>query len=201
MSESAADTGSESAADDGLSVLIVDDEKEVADAYALRLRDLCDVQTAYDGEEALSIVDSEPVDIVLLDRHMPGLSGDDVLEELDDRGFYGRVLMVTAIDPGIDVFDLPFDDYLCKPVDREDLHAAIEQQRTILAYETLGEYCSVESKRSVVESELSEDKLEDHPEHAKIRERAELLKDRARRLLDDPEEQFAAFEAIGRESM
>jgi DNA-binding response OmpR family regulator len=201
VSESAADTGSESAADDGLSVLIVDDEKEVADAYALRLRDLCDVQTAYDGEEALSIVDSEPVDIVLLDRHMPGLSGDDVLEELDDRGFYGRVLMVTAIDPGIDVFDLPFDDYLCKPVDREDLHAAIEQQRTILAYETLGEYCSVESKRSVVESELSEDKLEDHPEHAKIRERAELLKDRARRLLDDPEEQFAAFEAIGRESM
>lgn len=200
MSESAADTGSESAADDGLSVLIVDDEKEVADAYALRLRDFCDVQTAYGGEEALSLVDSEPVDIILLDRHMPGLSGDDVLEKLDEREFYGRVLMVTAIDPGIDVFDLPFDDYLCKPVDREDLYVAIEQQRTILAYETLGEYCSVESKRSVVESELSEEKLEDHPEHSEIAEHAQILKERVRRLLDNPEQQLKAFEAIGRES-
>jgi DNA-binding response OmpR family regulator len=201
VSQSAADTGEESAGDDGLSVLIVDDEKEVADAYALRLRDFCTVQTAYDGEEALSIVESEPVDIILLDRHMPGLSGDDVLEELDDRGFYGRVLMVTAIDPGIDVFDLPFDDYLCKPVDREDLHAAIEQQRTILAYETLGEYCSVESKRSVVASELSKDKRDQHDEYTDIQARAETLKARARRLLEAPDEQFAAFEAIGRESM
>jgi DNA-binding NarL/FixJ family response regulator len=55
------------------------------------------------------------------DRHMPGLSGEDLLSELVDRDYYGRVVMVTAVDPGIEVLDMPFDDYLCKPVDREEL--------------------------------------------------------------------------------
>nr|WP_207225351.1 response regulator [Natrinema hispanicum] len=79
---------------ENLRALVVDDEQEVADAYALRLRGCCKVETAYSGEEALSIIDNSPVDIVLLDRHMPGLSGDDVLEELVERDFYGRIVMV-----------------------------------------------------------------------------------------------------------
>lgn len=119
--------------------LVVDDEREVADAYALRFRGYCDVETAYDGATALSIVDDSSIDIVLLDRHMPGMSGDDVLEELVERGYYGRIVMVTAVDPGIEVVDMPFDDDLCKPIEREDIRAVIDQQRQIVAYETLGE--------------------------------------------------------------
>lgn len=109
--------------------LVVDDEQEVADAYALRLRGYCEVETAYGGDEALSIIDESPVDIVLLDRHMPGMSGDDVLVELDERGFYGRVVMVTAVDPGVEVLEMPFDDYLCKPVDRETVRIAFDLSR------------------------------------------------------------------------
>jgi DNA-binding response OmpR family regulator len=86
---------------------------------------------------------------------MPGMSGDDVLSELVERGYYGRVVMITAVDPGIEVLDMPFDDYLCKPVDREDVRAVVDQQRRILAYETLGEYFSVEATRVVFEAELN----------------------------------------------
>ena len=114
-------------------VLVVDDEKEVADAYALRLRDVCDVETAYNGPEALETADEETIDIVLLDRRMPEMSGDEVLRRLRDHSFVGRVVMLTAVDPGFDVLDLPFDDYLRKPVEREGLVSAIDHHREVLA--------------------------------------------------------------------
>jgi CheY-like chemotaxis protein len=179
--------------------LLVDDEKEVADAYALRLRGLCEVETVYDGQSALSTVDEQEIDVVLLDRHMPGMSGDEVLERLSEDGFGGRVIMVTAIDPGFDVLDMPFDDYLCKPVDREDIREAVAQQCTILGYETLGEYFSAASKRSVIETELPEEKRADHEEYQRTSERARQLRERALRLLDDADDLFETFEGIERE--
>ena len=180
--------------------LVVDDEKEVADAYALRLRGRCSVETVYDGSAALDAVEDSDIDLVLLDRHMPGMSGDDVLTELNEREFDGRVVMVTAIDPGFDVLDMPFDDYLCKPIEREDVRAAVDQQCTTLGYETLGEYFSLEAKCSVIEAELAADRLEDHDEYQRTKNRARTLERRARRLLDDPAELFEEFEAVGREA-
>ena len=179
--------------------LLVDDEKEVADAYALRLRGLCAVETVYYGEDALAVVDEQEIDVVLLDRHMPGMSGDEVLEALDERGFPGRVIMVTAIDPGFDVLDMPFDDYLCKPIEREDVREAVTQQCTILGYETLGRYFSVESKRSVLEAELPEEEREHHEGYRELTVRADQLRARAMRLLDEGERLLEAFEEIERE--
>jgi DNA-binding response OmpR family regulator len=179
-------------------VLVVDDEREVADAYALRLRGYCDATTAYGGEEALSVVDDDPVDIVFLDRHMPGMSGDDVLSALVDREYYGRVVMVTAVDPGIEVLEMPFDDYLCKPVDREDVRAVVDQQRRILAYETLGEYFSAAATRAVLAAELSAATRPDR--YADVASRADRLERRAKRLLPD-HDLLDAFEAIGREGV
>jgi DNA-binding response OmpR family regulator len=181
--------------------LVVDDEREVADAYALRLRGHCEVETAYGGEEALAIVEERETDVVLLDRHMPrGLSGDEVLARLDERDFPGRVIMVTAIDPGFDVLDMPFDDYLCKPVDREDVRAAVTHQCTILGYETLGEYFSAESKRRVIAAELPADERESHEPFQAISDRVERLERRARRLLSDTPAILEAFDDIERES-
>ncbi|WP_336000147.1 response regulator [Halorientalis halophila] len=180
--------------------LVVDDEREVADAYALRLRGVCDVETAYDGEAALRAVDDRRIDVVLLDRHMPGLSGDEVLERLEERDFPGRIVMITAIDPGFDILDMPFDDYLCKPVDREDVQAAVTHQCTILGYETLGEYFGVESKRRVVAAELSADECNAHDEYQALETSARDLEQRARRLLTDTPEILSAFENVDRES-
>ena len=60
-------------------VLVVDDEEAVADAYTAQLEGEYETRTAYSGKEALETVD-DGVDIVLLDRRMPGRSGDEVLE-------------------------------------------------------------------------------------------------------------------------
>jgi DNA-binding response OmpR family regulator len=149
------------------------------------------------GREALSVVEDRPVDIVLLDRHMPDISGDTVLTELDDRGFDGRVVMVTAIDPEFDVLDLPFDDYLCKPIDREDVREVVDQQRQILAYETLGEFFSVKSTKTVLEAETSPDQREGNEDFQSVARRADRLERRARRLLDD-ESVVDRFDGIDR---
>jgi DNA-binding response OmpR family regulator len=176
--------------------LVVDDEREVADAYALRLRGYCDVDTVYSGEAALSAVADSPVDIVLLDRHMPGMSGDDVLSELVERDYYGRVVMVTAVDPGIEVLEMPFDDYLCKPVDREDVRAVVEQQRRILACETLGEYFAAEAKRAVLDAATHRD----NERFGAVAERADRLETRARRLLGD-DDVLDRFDRVDREQV
>ncbi|ERH10672.1 MAG: response regulator receiver protein [halophilic archaeon J07HX64] len=179
--------------------LVVDDEKEVADAYALRLRGICDVETVYNGPSALEVLSEKTVDLMLLDRHMPGMSGDEVLEELNNRDYDGRVVMVTAIDPGFDVLDMPFDDYLCKPVDREDIREVIGHQSTILGYKLLGEYFSAESKRQVITAEVDAERRADHDEYQRIATHARQLEQRARRLIDESPDLLAEFDAVDRE--
>jgi CheY-like chemotaxis protein len=62
-------------------VLIVEDEQAVADLYARFLEPTYGVHTAYNGTDTLEKM-SDEVDIVLLDRRMPGLSGEEVLEAI-----------------------------------------------------------------------------------------------------------------------
>jgi len=179
--------------------LVVDDEKEVADAYALRLRGRCEIETAYSGREALEKVD-DTVDVVLLDRHMPGMSGDEVLATLREKEYPAKVIMVTAIDPGFDVLDMPFDDYLCKPVDRADVRTAVEQQAEILGYELLGEYFGVESKRRVIAAEIPQHERDGDDRYDELVDESERLEMRIRRLLDQASGLLDAFDSIGRSS-
>jgi len=67
-------------------VLVVDDEHHLADLYTDYLADDHEVLTAYGGEEALELLDDPDtdVDVTLLDRRMPDLSGDEVLAAIDD---------------------------------------------------------------------------------------------------------------------
>ena len=79
-------------------VLVVEDEPDLADLYATWLKIDYSVRTAYGGEEAVEQLDDE-IDVVLLDRRMPGLSGDEVLTKIRERGIDCYVSMVTAVEP------------------------------------------------------------------------------------------------------
>jgi DNA-binding response OmpR family regulator len=142
-------------------VLVVDDEPDVADAYAAQLEDDYIVSTAYGGEQALDKLDAS-VDIVLLDRRMPEISGDEVLTRIREKGLNIRVAMVTAVDPDFDIIEMPFDDYVIKPVSREDLFETIERLLTCSEYEErLRRYYALTAKHATLlankpESELSE---------------------------------------------
>ena len=72
-------------------VLVVEDGTALADAFADWLRRDYDVRVAYSGETALEIPVNTPIDVVLLDRHLPDVSGDEVLVTLRDRGLDARV--------------------------------------------------------------------------------------------------------------
>lgn len=109
-------------------ILVVDDEPGLVDLYAAWLRERYDVRTATDGEGALDALDDD-IDAVLLDRQMPGLSGDETLERLRARGHECPVALVTAARPTADVIDLAFVEYLLKPVDREAILACVERLR------------------------------------------------------------------------
>ncbi|MEF8774263.1 MAG: bacterio-opsin activator domain-containing protein, partial [Halobacteriales archaeon] len=106
-------------------VLAVDDDEDLADTYALWLENRYEVRTAYGGEQALDALDGA-VDVVLLDRRMPQVSGDEVLATLEERDLDVRVSMLTAVAPDSDVVDLPFDEYLVKPVTKEELVAVVD---------------------------------------------------------------------------
>ena len=76
--------------------------------YALRL-DRYETRTAYGGREALEAVDGS-VDVVLLDRRMPEIPGDEVLGRIRTTGYNCRVIVLTAVDPGPDIVEMHFDD-------------------------------------------------------------------------------------------
>jgi len=109
-----------SSGDDTPTVLVVEDQQHLADLYTDCLTDSYDVRTAYSGEEGLELL-SPAIDVVLLDRRMPVVSGNEVLAEIGERGLPCRVAMVTAVNPDFDIIEMGADDYLVKPVTREEL--------------------------------------------------------------------------------
>ncbi len=139
-------------------VLVVDDDEDLADTCRYWLEDDdYQVETAYGGEEALEAVD-EGVDLVLLDRRMPRLSGDETLGRLRDEGFDCPVAMMTAVAPDTDIVDMPFDEYLVKPVDREEVIAAADELLARSNYSgDVREYFALEATESALSSREREE--------------------------------------------
>lgn len=171
--------------DDAPLVLVVEDESDLAGLYAAWLDDDYRVRTAYGGHEALDEM-SDDVDIVLLDRRMPGLSGDEVLVTIRERGIDARVAMVTAVEPDFDIVAMGFDDYLVKPVSRESLLDTVDGLLLRDDYdEGVRELFSLTSKRALLEAEKSEAELERSEEYAELTGRIDELEAELDRTLDE----------------
>jgi two-component system KDP operon response regulator KdpE len=110
-------------------VLIVDDEAAIRRALRPPLVELgLQVHEASRGEEALQLLHSSPVDVVLLDINMPGIGGIETLRRI--RAFAPRlpVLMVTVLDgeeEKVEALELGADDYITKPFSIRELIARI----------------------------------------------------------------------------
>ncbi|MFC7072276.1 response regulator [Halovenus rubra] len=159
------------------SVLLVEDEERVARTYELRLGSEYDVTTALGGTEALALVD-DSFDVVLLDRRMPDVSGDEVLAEIRRRSLDCRVVMVTAVDPDFDITEMNFDGYVVKPVGKEDLREAIERALTISEYnDQIQKLSSLKLRRNVLEVEMADHELQDHHRYQDLNKKIEALEE------------------------
>jgi len=134
----------------GAKILIVDDDVDVAETYASQLSGAYDVVTVYSGQDALEVL-SPAVDIVLLDRRMPRLSGCEVLETIRERGLETRVAMVTGEEADFDIIEMPFDDYVQKPVTEGALLGTVAHLARCLTYdEQLRAYYALTAKRAAL---------------------------------------------------
>ncbi len=177
-------------------ILVVDDERDVADAYAVQLQLEYETRTAYGGKDALETID-EDVDVVLLDRRMPDMSGDEVLAEIRDRGFECAVVMVTAVDPDFDIFEMPFDDYICKPADRNDLTSAIEKQLSVANYDSrMQEYMELTAKLELLKAEKPASELKKNEELRQLAERVNELQSALDETVSEFDDSSAAFQDL-----
>jgi len=110
-------------------VLVIEDDTELAEAIGVGLRrEQMAVDIAHDGPAGLDLALVNGFDVIVLDRDLPGLHGDDVCTELVTAGGRSRVLMLTAaatIEDRVDGLGLGADDYLPKPFAFAELVARV----------------------------------------------------------------------------
>ncbi|MEU9738508.1 response regulator transcription factor [Micromonospora chersina] len=110
-------------------VLVVEDETLLADSIAEWLRrEAFAVDVAYDGDAALERLGVTDYDVVVLDRDLPVVHGDDVCRAVVDSGVETRVLMLTAaaaVRERVAGLALGADDYLVKPFALVELSARV----------------------------------------------------------------------------
>jgi DNA-binding response OmpR family regulator len=110
-------------------VLVIEDDEEMAEAIAFGLRQTgMAVDVALDGTAGFARATVNEYDVIVLDRDLPGMHGDELCAKLVDSERRSRVLMLTAaamVDDLVDGLGLGADDYLPKPFDFPVLVARI----------------------------------------------------------------------------
>lgn len=113
----------------GLSVLVVEDDPRIRDAVVAALEeDGARVEAQRDGEAALRRAGSDGLDVIVLDRMLPGIDGIEVLRRLREAGSGVPVLMLSALgrsEHRVEGLDHGADDYLAKPFEPAELVARV----------------------------------------------------------------------------
>lgn len=179
------ESAQDSADDERSTVLIVDDEPELIELYASWLAADYDTRIATDGESALDQLTAE-IDVVLLDRRMPALSGDELLKEIRDRDLGCRVAMVTAIEPGVDVLEMGFDDYVTKPVTKPEIRGLVANLVALQRHDELvQEYFRLASKLAALETSTAAMELDANDTYRSVVDRYHEVRTQARERLDE----------------
>ncbi len=119
-----------------LKTLIVDDESLARRGLAHRLKNIADIEIvgeARNGREALDLIAEKKPDLVFLDIQMPGISGFEVVQQLDIETM-PVILFLTAYDEfAVRAFEVNALDYILKPIDEERLFQVLDKVRANLS--------------------------------------------------------------------
>ncbi|WP_027708964.1 sigma-54-dependent transcriptional regulator [Zooshikella ganghwensis] len=105
-------------------VLIVEDSKSTAQVYCHYLEGEYQVSVVHSGKNALAAIEERSFDLILLDVHLPDISGLDILKEIGKRDSRITTIMMTAyssVDTAVEAMRLGANDFLTKPFDRNRL--------------------------------------------------------------------------------
>ena len=121
-------------------VLVVDDEKELADVIELYLKnDGCTVHKFYTGAEALKCIETTRLDLAILDVMLPDMDGFQLCRRIREKSFY-PIIMLTARDTDQDKImglTIGADDYITKPFNPLEVAARVKTQlRRYMHYNT-----------------------------------------------------------------
>jgi DNA-binding response OmpR family regulator len=170
--------------EDTPTVLVVDDERDLADLYAAWLERDYQVRTAYGGETAIEALDGS-VDVALIDRLMPEVSGDEVLEDVRGGDYECRVAMVTAVEPDFDIIEMGFDEYIVKPIRHDEITDVVESLVTRSTYdEQLQEFFALASKRAALQAQKPDHELEESDAFAELEADVEALREELDRTIE-----------------
>lgn len=144
-------------------ILIVDDEKAIADLVELYLKnENYGVFKAYNADEALSVVESEKITLAVLDVMLPDSDGFTLLKKIREKYFFPIIMLTAKIEAADKITGLTLgaDDYITKPFDPLELTARVKTQlrrftkynagapaRNSGEYEIRGLYVSVSSHK------------------------------------------------------
>ena len=116
------------------SLLVVDDEKDVAKSIAYDINweelDITEVQSVYNGLEALEYMNKRRVDVVLTDIRMPGMDGIRLAEKIADRWKYVKMIFMTGYEEfeyARQALRYGVTEYLLKPAANEELFDAVKK--------------------------------------------------------------------------
>lgn len=170
-------------------VLIVEDEEPLANMYASKLRSKYEVEVVHNAQAGFEVVAANGIDIILLDRRLPGLSGDEFLTEIRQRGVSCPVVMITAVEPDVDLLWLDFDDYILKPAKEGELIDAVEHNLKLTDYqEPIQEYLKLAETQQLIAENNPESQLREHEEYQSVLRRLEELRGEVAEIVEEVDE-------------
>ena len=139
------------------SVLLVDDDRNFLDTLVQRLK-MREIKAdgVYSGEAALEYLDKKAVDVIVLEAHMPNMSGIETLKGIKKRNTLIEVIMLTGhanMEVAIESMELDAFDYLLKPIEIDALLYKIQdayqkksiQEKKIDCRKNAMENCNIEN--------------------------------------------------------
>jgi len=109
-------------------ILIVEDEEDILDLLSFTLSDY-ELFTFTSTKNVKEVLDKENIDLIIMDRNLPGIEGSVFIHSLREKGYNQPVIYLTAKDKEEDIlegFERGADDYITKPFNLEELKARIK---------------------------------------------------------------------------
>ena len=110
-------------------ILIIDDEEKICEFIAAYLiKNGHKVSISNCGKDGLNNINNEDIDLIILDRMIPDISGDEICKYIKSNNINIPIIMITAkteVDDRVEGFDLGCDDYICKPFSPKEMVARV----------------------------------------------------------------------------